>query len=83
MEPREEMLHCLLLGLAPAEQVFVLQRIERAREEQLDRKRNPQRRRRRRPATGDGLPVDATPVGGPSTRATTADVALAGGGAHD
>jgi len=58
MLARDELLFSLLGGLPEDDQVLVLQILERAREAQVERKRNPPRRRRR---NADGALV--TPSG--------------------
>jgi len=52
MDSRRDLLQCLLVGLPEGDQQFVVHRIERAHDEQLDRKRHPPRRRRR---NADGM----------------------------
>ena len=47
MELHADLLEPLLIGLSTDDKAFVLQRLESARDEQLDRKLNPPRRRRR------------------------------------
>jgi hypothetical protein len=47
LELHADLLEPLLLGLSEDDKAFVLRRIERARDEQLDRKLHPPKRRRR------------------------------------
>jgi hypothetical protein len=47
LELHADLLEPLLVGLSDGDKAFILRRLERARDEQLERKLNPPRRRRR------------------------------------
>jgi hypothetical protein len=58
MDHPPDVLRCLMHGLSEVDQHLVLDRIEQARDEQLNRKIHPPRRRRRE-ASGELVPRQA------------------------